>query len=1531
MRNALHGYGYQIYVGTLRSIDILDNMIDSIVLEKKEHSRDVFDDMIMNVSELNEKHHYQIKYTNIDAKLKLSDFTTGKLSLNKLYDSYSARIKKYKKSNNYFHIYTNKKISNDDDLKNYLTIVNKSNTKFSDNKNSVFKLNCTIFNEKNLPEDIEKLKYKSNIKIFFDKVIIETEQSKYEFNDEYDTNKTMRSENDIDKKMKEIGIDQEPYKKRIKDTKGQLFSFVYQCAQSSTVITKKTLENQLGISRSFDSVKNTIYFNDKEFIDVDRMTYLNSMIHKHRGELIIIQGKPGSGKTWLLKKWLDNCKSNLGIDPIYYYAHIGITNCADSEKRITKQQIVNNLINSISDGYNIEHDYSATTKKLQEIMDKLNKISLEKSTTIPIIIDGLDHIQRIKNTAMSLSNKTETILDLIQNITIPSNICLIIGTQPGKHLKPIMEKHSKNIIIDVNGFTKDNIKEYFTRVLPQIILTDEQMVKIYDDTCGLPLLIYYISKEIKIKNISVIDNIPQTYGDVKKYYEYLFTKLDNMILKNVCKYLAMLEFPVEMAFLDLVYPKHLRGNTIMDNLVNSIIFLLRFDDLNKKYSIFHDSFREYIINIINNEDDKIKFANDIHKTLMENYSQDNTIGFKYILRYALLSEKYEEIINTVNPKFIDTALLKFHSQKDIINNINYAIMASSKTNDTVDIIDKGLLKYYSEQRINTLNNYHYVIRYFEIHPTELNILNIIDEGNFIHSFEDTLTLISLGLKNHVKMDYDRIMKILSEKYHDAPVNDNNLETILIIQCINKGYKSVLSSIKNLKPLQVYRVLDSILPFCHNEIIQDYNDENNKSFYMWDIMLLYTCIQYKHDEFQCYIQMMLPQIIINNNLYNFPHLLKKSNLNPELFNDQVTDVDDVKDFYDIDTVLKYEKQISICLFTKNYEILNKCYSKLDELLDPFHQKILKLIYYNAKLTLENDMLLEKSEMYTITSILLSVLKNDRYRDPDTCVDFKIYIRNVIDNLLKIIIKQFDIDVQEYLIKNSNRVGSSVYATSISYYDFFHMIINHNPNNEICEMIKEKFHMKLDMIETDDLVRDCLERWSILSNMNDVHAIKYYKDAINFSYSYGWRKDYLLFEVIHMIECLNIIKPKNAVTNLGKIVEFVEYLKNMTDSHMDYKIAKETSQKIISHNAMSGFKLSLQYGVDDHIYKDNIIEFCRVNNDCDPVLKYFLLKTILYYDNYDNKQNMDLFNIKLNCLKQLPSNISSTRKILNDFNMEILRDYPTLNNIIQQSFNEIAIQNSMPTLSLTSKFNYTNIDLNVKEKNYNHESTNFNNISELERIESIFKNNIYDWSMGEESNQKLLCSAYKKDKDRVNKIINDGISKNIIDKGYKIFGIIEHYSSFLSHTSQHDKLIYMNKKIILFFEKLFEKRSININVDSTWLQEIKYDFDINKVGFLFLLHQLSSADAEVCKIAFESCLSCLEYRVSNFSTYCGNVILDDKTSYIIKEKLIAIIDIHANSHDIDFEQIGKIIEYLENSPYKNFTIVGKKLRRRYEESN
>ena len=234
------------------------------------------------------------------------------------------------------------------------------------------------------------------------------------------------------------------------------------------------------------------------------------------------------------------------------------------------------------------------------------------------------------------------------------------------------------------------------------------------------------------------------------------------------------------------------------------------------------------------------------------------------------------------------------------------------------------------------------------------------------------------------------------------------------------------------------------------------------------------------------------------------------------------------------------------------------------------------------------------------------------------------------------------------------------------------------------------------------------------------------------------------------------------------------------------------------------------------------------------------------------------------------------------MEILRDYPTLNNIIQQSFNEIAIKNSMPTLSLKSKFNYTDIDLNVKKENYNHESTNFDNISELERIETIFKDNIYDWSMGGESNQRLLCSTYQKDKDRVNKIINDGISKNIIDKGYKIFGIIEHYSLFLSQTSQHNKLICMNKKIILFFEKLFEKRSININVDSTWLQEIKYDFNANKVGFLFLLHQLSSADAEVCKIAFESCLSCLEYKVSNFSTYCSNIILDDKISYVIKEK-------------------------------------------------
>src|SRR5690606_26783229 len=81
---------------------------------------------------------------------------------------------------------------------------------------------------------------------------------------------------------------------------------------------------------------------------------------------------------------------------------------------------------------------------------------------VVLIVDGLDHISRVRSYQGNLSKADTDIIDKIASLTIPAGAVLMIGSQPGQHLQPLKEKWEENgIELTVPKWSEDDMLKLF--------------------------------------------------------------------------------------------------------------------------------------------------------------------------------------------------------------------------------------------------------------------------------------------------------------------------------------------------------------------------------------------------------------------------------------------------------------------------------------------------------------------------------------------------------------------------------------------------------------------------------------------------------------------------------------------------------------------------------------------------------------------------------------------------------------------------------------------------------------------------------------------------------------------------------------------------------------------------------------------------------------------------------------------------------------------------------------------------------------
>jgi len=490
---------------------------------------------------------------------------------------------------------------------------------------------------------------------------------------------TNQIQNAIKFKFGRLGIEENLFEK--------LLNGVVNWSITGEQITKDLVLKQLGITDRFeDKLSHHFKVVDEQFYipNNDLLAKLRTALSELNGGYIFIEGLPGIGKSTALTKFKE---SNPEIT-LAYYCFIPDAKNDFGELRHKSNYFLKSLCIAIENHFpdvDLPNKYSDKfEEKLTLYIDKLG--TLKKK--IIFIIDGLDHVHR------DTSLNENSLLNQIKG-NLPDGIFFVLSSQYKAALSSSVvlqiESEPKRHIV-VTKFNQQEIKQYLSN--KGIDATDflDQVERV---SGGIPLYLHYISELLlntENRNYAdVLNNLPNLIdGKINSYHEYLFQKIrSDEFAKWV---LAVFAYRKENSTAEIISDiLKLAGvnksTTEVSDVINNFSHLLRQTN-GRTYSIFHNSFREFILS--KTESLKEKF----NSALVLYYEQTPFTDEAYRNYFKHLNEigDYKKIIEATTLEWMKSAWRNFRTLEETKNNLEIALNACVEILSLSEFIRIAFLK-----------------------------------------------------------------------------------------------------------------------------------------------------------------------------------------------------------------------------------------------------------------------------------------------------------------------------------------------------------------------------------------------------------------------------------------------------------------------------------------------------------------------------------------------------------------------------------------------------------------------------------------------------------------------------------------------------------------------------------------------------------------------------------------------------------------------------------------------------------------------
>lgn len=685
LTSAHEGYEYQDLLTAYFVLnEILQEREAEFMIDRKEYEGDNIDDLV--IINKDRKFKKQIKYSNADynhvlSKADLSTDGSYNLSIDSLYATW---LNHTSRESTDFRIC----LSWQEPIDELIDILEKVDglSTFSNDSTKVFKIN----GEKLWPKDSQPLsnwkRFRTKSKDidrslflkFCNSLAIEVLMPKISLN--------LTIPGDLEKivieQTKDLGIGVFP--------NGQiqpeafilsLLAIIKRSRSKGKSITISSVFHELNIITDYGSIEQSFPVIESE--NIKRVSAIEDFINEIKSdEKILLSGEPGSGKSWFIENLMNHIKTKK-MRVIRHFCYTDINDTLQKE-RIKLNVFYGNLIADIIQHYpNLK---KIKKQKFASTLNELNHLLQHIQEPTYVIIDGLDHIERIATfrNFSEISLQDRAIIESLEKLKATSFVKIIVTSQnipeldliksfTKKTLPPWTENDIKKLL------KKNNIRN---KILKKGLNTVNFLIQ---KSKGNPLYIKYLIDEIKVLptvTLKSLEKLPEYSFNLSEYYSYLLSHLH--LRDDVPQILSGVSFSLTKQELKEIT----NSGEFVDESLQILSPVLKVNLSQSGYSIYHESFRRYIIDHLKSK--SISIDKRIFKPILEWFETKNFFSHQKSYRYYLqfLSEggAFDKILSILNQTFVTDSVVHGQSWKLIEKNYKFFVNAACYTHNFPSII-----------------------------------------------------------------------------------------------------------------------------------------------------------------------------------------------------------------------------------------------------------------------------------------------------------------------------------------------------------------------------------------------------------------------------------------------------------------------------------------------------------------------------------------------------------------------------------------------------------------------------------------------------------------------------------------------------------------------------------------------------------------------------------------------------------------------------------------------------------------------------
>jgi hypothetical protein len=394
---------------------------------------------------------------------------------------------------------------------------------------------------------------------------------------------------------------------------------------------------------------------------------------------------PGAGKSWELTRLAEELTEDFVVARHYCYLEPGDELI---ERRITTDVFFANIISELREAepeISTSSHLSADLTTLEEVLR--SGVALGKR--LVLIIDGLDHISRVKSTSNTLSDDETDIIERISTLTIPNGVSMVLGSQPGRHLDPLLTRRENDVCsYQLPSWNQDDVVELsrlhgVDQALISVGVNDpEDITRILgtlaDRSDGNPLYVRYLCRGliaalesgVAINPEDWLLASPNIHGDVAVYYKHLYENILSQA-QAIADLFGVIDFSVTESELREILPGFI--SSWLPIALSALSPVLIRVTGQGGVRIFHESFRRFMLDELNRQGRSLSGALSPVIEWLENrgFYQDAK-SYRFLLPALRRAGRDNDIIDRVEISFVSNSVSNGHPIEAIQRNLAIA-------------------------------------------------------------------------------------------------------------------------------------------------------------------------------------------------------------------------------------------------------------------------------------------------------------------------------------------------------------------------------------------------------------------------------------------------------------------------------------------------------------------------------------------------------------------------------------------------------------------------------------------------------------------------------------------------------------------------------------------------------------------------------------------------------------------------------------------------------------------------------------------